>query len=401
MSPAFFFGSILAMYYFIGRWTFARLDGDNTIAPMVEQPRLWLVAILVAMAIAIQCGLSRRAKQFRPAGTDFAIIAFLGYMLLTSVWGPDTELARGKLFEVSLLITVAAVIAVSRNSSLDDQLHLGFWTTIVAIGVALGGLALLYGSDSRAYAPGGGPNTFGRNMGLTAFGAVYLASRYGSVVRFGSVGMFAAAAMLVIRSGSRGGLLSFGVSAATYTVCAKMSIGKKALIVASVGAATAAALFYTDTGQQAIEVFGGRILQQTVENRYLSGRDELWFDALEMMQERPIFGWGLDGYRANSWNYPHNIFLEVAVEGGAIGVLLLLNIPRAWFQHVRHAKLPVSRSHLAALVLTFVAAQSSGDLFDSRGVFLMAALSIPPLAASRGASRFRTTVPIRTRQATA
>jgi O-antigen ligase len=377
MSPALIFGSLLAMYYFIGRWTFARLDGDYALTPMVEQPRFWLVAALAGMAVVIQCSLSRRARQFRLTGVDAATIAFLGYMLLTSLWGPDNELAYIKWFEVSLLLAVALVVAIARNGVLDDQVHVGFWATIVLIGLALGALSIVHGGDARAYAPGGGPNTFGRNMGLTAFGAAYLASRYGTFARIGSIGVIGTAAMLVVRSGSRGGLLSFGVAGAVYTVTSKMSIAHKALIVAAVGVATGLAMLYTDAGQQAIDVFTGRIVQQTLENRYLSGRDDLWLDALEMMRDRPMFGLGLDGFRANSWNYPHNIFLEVAVEGGAVGLLLLLNIPRAWLRHVSRAREPVSRTYLAALALTFVAAQTSGDLFDSRGVFLLVALSLP------------------------
>ncbi len=377
MSAAFGLGSFLAIYYFVGRWTFARLDGDYALVPMIEQPRFWLVALLVAMAGVIQSGIPRSARQFRPTGVDLTIFVFLGYMLLTGIWAQDAELARDKAFEISLILTVAMVVAVSRSCRLDEQMNVGFWTTIVVIGVALGGLALLRANDSRTFAPGGGPNTFARNMGLTAFGTLFLASRYGILLRISSIALVATAALLVVRCGSRGGLLSFTLAAATHAIAAKTGVVKKLLIVGVMVAATALALFYTDAGQQAVEVFTGRIIEQTVENRHLAGRDDLWFRALEMAQERPFFGWGLNGFRANSWNYPHNIFMEVTVEGGIVGLLLLLNVGRSCWRQLRRQRLRIVRTHLAALVLTFAAAQTSGDLFDSRGVFLMLALSMP------------------------
>lgn len=389
MSIQFCFGILLAIYYFVGRWTFARLDGDYAQVSMVEQPRFWLTAMLVALALAIHSTAERQARQFRPCRVDIALSIFLCYMLLTSLWAPHAELAATKAFELALLLTVALVLMTCRSKAFDADLKLGFWMAIVVIGMALGGLALLNASDTRAYAPGGGPNTFGRNMGLTAFGALFLAARYGVLVRLSSIGVFALAALLIVRCGSRGGLLSFSIATAVYGVTAKTSLVNKLLMMAAMGVATGIALTYTDAGQQAVDVFQGRIVEQTMENRYLSGRDDLWLQALEMIAERPLLGWGLDGFRANSWNYPHNILMEVTAEGGTVGLLLLLNVIYAWWQDARKRAYRVLRSDLAALVLTFMAAQTSGDLFDSRGVFLTCALSLPSIIGAPQRSRRR------------
>jgi O-antigen ligase len=239
-------------------------------------------------------------------------------------------------------------------------------------------------------------------MGLSAIGALYLASRFGVIARIGSIGLFATAAMLVVRCGSRGGLLSFGVAAATYTITSKTRIANRVLLIAAVSTVTAAALVYTQAGQQAVEVFGGRIIEQTVENRYLSGRDELWFMSLDMTREQPIMGWGLNGFRAMSTFYPHNIFLEVMVEGGSIGLLLLLNAGWAWWRNFRRHRHLISRFDLAALALLFTAAQTSGDLYDSRGIFLVLALSLPAAQLiQRRPSRQSGTVPVRRKPAAA
>lgn len=379
MSPSSIIGCLLALYFYVGRWTFARIEGDYAAVPAIEQPRFWLVAALVAAGAVALCSSSRAFQRFRVVSVDTAILAFLGYMLMTAVWADNTELAAEKAFEVALMWTVALVIAITRSRWLHDDIQFGFWGSMVIIGVAMGALAIWNG-DSRAYAPGGGPNTFSRNMGLMALGAMYLASRMGVAARVGGIALVAIAALLILSSGSRGGLLAFSVAMGVYAMTAKSRIVKKSLVAGAMATAIAFALWCTDVGGQALEVFQGRIVEQTVENQYLAGRDDLWLQAMEMAAERPFAGWGLDGFRANSWVYPHNLFLEVVVEGGLPALLLLLNTGRAWWSHSRRTGHRISQAPLVALALTFTAAQTSGDLFDSRGVFLMLALATPAVA---------------------
>jgi O-antigen ligase len=203
----------------------------------------------------------------------------------------------------------------------------------------------------------------------------------------------AVAALLIVLCGSRGGLLSFAVAGSVYVMLTKASIARKACFVAAMVLATAIVLFYTEPGRQAIEVFNGRIIELTIERQYLAGRGELWTQALQLFVERPLFGWGLDGFRANSWNYPHNIFLEVMVEGGAVGLLLFLNVFRAWRGQCRRSNLRTPSVSLVALALTVTAAQTSGDLFDSRGIFLMLALATPPRLLTTVQNRLRRLTP--------
>src|SRR6202008_403688 len=98
---------------------------------------------------------------------------FLSYMLLTVIWASDADLAADKAYELLLVLVVAAVVAVSRPYDDGESLLLGFWTTVVFIGLVFAAFALTDAGDARAVALGGGPNTFGRNMGLAAIGAIY------------------------------------------------------------------------------------------------------------------------------------------------------------------------------------------------------------------------------------
>jgi O-antigen ligase len=369
------FGCLLALYFLVGRWSIDRLDGALDDGSVFQQPRAWIVAMLVVWAsLAISGRTGKRAATWM-ISIDAAICLFLGYMLLASLWSPSSELACDKAIDLGLLLTVALVIAMSRPVLSHDRVLDGFWWAIVLVGVAMAGLAILNATGGRIYVPGGGPNTFGRNMGLMALGAAYLASRYGTKVSPISAAVMIVAVLLILMSGSRGALLSTAIGIVTLLVAARASLLTKFAISSVITLAAAFLLFETVTGKDALEVFQSRIIETTVYDRNLSARDDLWLDALDWAKERPWLGWGLNGYRANSWTYPHNMFLEVIVEGGGIGLLLLLNVGRAWWSHMRRSRFHVPRVPVAALALLFTAAQTSGDLFDSRGVFLLLALS--------------------------
>jgi O-antigen ligase len=247
----------------------------------------------------------------------------------------------------------------------------------VLAGAAMAGVAILKSTGGRVYIPGGGPITFGRNMGLMGLGAAYLAGRYGAAAKPVCVGLMLVAMLMVLLSGSRGALIASCVGALTLLVTARISVASKVAAAGALALIGAAILLNTRTGENARDVFESRIVEQTIHQRYLAGRDDLWLDAADWIQERPWLGWGLNGYRANSWTYPHNIFLEVTVEGGIVGLLLLLNIARIGWTQLRSIRFRVPRVPLAALALLTASAQSSGDLFDSRGVFLLIALIAP------------------------
>ena len=231
-------------------------------------------------------------------------------------------------------------------------------------------------------------------MGLMGLGAAYLAAAYGRAARPACVAAIAVAMLMVMLCGSRGALLSSSMGAFVLLLTAREPLAKKIAAAAAVALLGAALILSTSAGQNALETFQNRIVLNTFEKQHLAGREDLWLDAVGWIIERPWFGWGLNGYRANSWNYPHNLFLEVTMEGGLVGLLLLLNVGWAWWRKFWQQRHRLPRSSLAALALTFTAAQTSGDLFDSRGVFLMLALATPTTLVDCSNPRLRRRRPV-------
>lgn len=379
LHPAFLLGNLLALYFLLGRWTFARLEGVYDEGHLWEQPRVWVIGLMLPLAGLMYYELRQRgATQLRTI--DVAICTWLLYMLTSALWAPETEHLATKVSEVGMLLAVAISIALSRSAITDSRTLLGFWYGVVAAGAAMGILALVMSTGGRVFTPTGGPNIFGRNMGLVGVGALMLASRGNVAGKPFYYALVILSPMWVVMSGSRGALLALGVAGLVLLWTAKTRWATKIVGVAALGCMGAVAFFTTEFGQNAVEVFRHRILQQTVQQRYTSSRDDLFTHAIDVGLENLILGCGLSGFRAHSWTYPHNIVLETFAEGGLVGVALLAVVLLAWWRHLATCNHKTPGSLLAAMALMFTAASFSGNFYDSRGVFLLLALSIAPLA---------------------
>lgn len=53
-----------------------------------------------------------------------------------------------------------------------------------------------------------------------------------------------------------------------------------------------------------------------------SGRQTIYFNTLELIREKPIFGYGLFSYKSLLGYLPHNLFLEILIQGGIIYLLI-------------------------------------------------------------------------------
>ena len=56
------------------------------------------------------------------------------------------------------------------------------------------------------------------------------------------------------------------------------------------------------------------------------GRQQMYLKAIDLIKERPILGYGIGGFEKNSnfGGYPHNMFLEIMVSFGFVGLIVFL-----------------------------------------------------------------------------
>ena len=146
---------------------------------------------------------------------------------------------------------------------------------------------------------------------------------------------------------------------------------------------TAAAIAVFVVGPAVVEQFHSRFLVQTFQQQYDGHRGEIAHSAWELFEAHPFAGAGLDGYYAlvgvgTSLEYPHNLALATAGEGGSVGqsvgpTLLVLTLVAFTWVVMGRWPLAVETLHAAAgAVYMLTASMFSGGYYDSRflGFFL-------------------------------
>ncbi|MBM3695488.1 MAG: hypothetical protein FJW79_06105 [Actinobacteria bacterium] len=384
-------GALAAGFLLVGRWSPTRLFGElgGAIGEVVR-PRLWALLTLVLAAARV-----RQLASVRPLGqetrigvtADRLLLILLGYMVISVFWTPDQALGMEKAFE--LMLTGVAVVSISvcvKRQGAEEFLGAFWWTLaggasllVVAAFLSLTGLLRL-ASDivqaDRFAVLGGGANSFGRLAGVLTVMVLWVVLGGGRRgIRAVPVLPFAVVALVL--SGSRGALVSAAAACALLIAGNSRRPGTTLVmlgIVAVAGVTLVRSGLATDRLANTVDT---RIVSSLVGERYMAGRSGLYRDALACGSSVPVFGAGLAAFEAQGFGvYPHNLELEVWCETGGVGVALLAAVVvavvgGAWL--VRGAGNQLSR---AVLFMLFLAAQFSGDLFDSRGVFLLVPIAL-------------------------
>ncbi len=360
----------IVLFLLSGRWGLSRVFSVPD--SVFTAPRGWLVGITVFVAL-IPVARARTPRSLPPIG----FLVFVGYFLLSVAWAPDADLAARKA--IDLLLMAFGVLAL-RRLVVVTGVHATTQELWTVFGVILGGFALLglaaglASGSGRLAVLGGGPNVYGRNMGVlfvVCLGVLLQGRSHRALAIAGVV----AAGLLVLLTGSRGamaGLLA-GVVALLYV--RRLEISRTLLVFLLLGTVLALVAQFTELGQSAMASFEHRVTVLTFEQNYDSGRGRLRDAALALAQRHPITGGGLNAFKAGEFGvYPHNIGLEALSEGGLLGVLALL-LALAFPLLSVIARLPgVDPTTAGLFMLHFTCAQTSGDFYDSRGVFLFAML---------------------------
>lgn len=392
MSPRVLVCSTLALFLVVGRWNFGRLTGADD-PSFVLEPRVWLVALVAAIAFA-PIAMPTAELTLRGRRVAVALLAFLGYHVVSSAWAPDFAMAATKGFELVLIaVVLSATIRLSSVLSLR-ALADGLWSALVVVFSIFAVFALLGSGDenSRLAVLGGGPNVFGRNMALLALFCMNALLR--ARIRAVPVVGLAVAGMLVLLSGSRGAMLACGTGTLVLLWVHRVRPSRLLWLAIVAIAAVAVVATFTDFGQAAMTMFRERVVRLTLEEEHDSGRSTLYDQAIALGMSAPIYGDGLAGFPARGlFVYPHNMVLEAFAEGGLVGVATLvvaLSFPLLAIVRRRTGR---NALELAAFAALLASAQFSGDFYDSRGVLLFGLLAvlgeslrsgpIAPLAARR------------------
>lgn len=393
-------GGGLAVYLVTGSWGLHRV---TSLEPALWwEPRTWAVLGLAVLAFRprMSPGLGVGAPDGRLLAAE---LLWLAGTLLTLAWAPVLELGVDGAIDLGLMSVVA--IALYRLLQTGDARVLidAFERALLALLLLLLATAVAGGLGSgRLAALGGGPNVFGRNMGLLCVLSLDRAMRgasrgpSASARQTGWPIVAAFAALLVALSGSRGAMFATAVALVCLLALGRARLERRLIVVAGFSILGLCAVAFTELGASVSESFAKRVLDLFFREHYVSGRDRIYALALERGFDTPLFGRGLNSFPASTpWPYAHNIFLDAWFETGAFGVALLslyfVTMGRGTLRALARERSGGRWAGVdglrAAAILILVASQFSGGRYDARGLFGFAALSLVsfsrPLASAR------------------
>ncbi|HYO58399.1 O-antigen ligase family protein [Archangium sp.] len=384
-------GLIAALYVLAGRWGFHRLASANPEPDPFLELRLWIVMGGLVLAAV---GLVHRAhRAARPGETrldtqlSMALLVFFGYLCASALWAPDASLALGKLYELVLAGVMSVGFGLAALRQPAARVLDAFWAVVVTATalMALAGVRqLLSGSGgARLAVLGGGPNVFARLMGLLALGALYFWYRRGRAWLW--IPLAATGVILALLTGSRGGAVAIVAGVITFLVVGRVPLRRLALLSLLATAAVGVATTLSPLGKALDRSLEERFLRLTLKYEgssdseskvYLSGRESLYASAYELGLDNPVTGAGLAAFPALGLGvYPHNLFLEVFCEGGALGLAFLGWALLAFLRSMLRGRRGLDGATVGAVVLVLLGSQSSGDLYDSRALFLLMVMS--------------------------
>jgi len=367
-------GFLLALFLLSGRWGLDRLS-EGQGSPLFEI-RLW-ITLLFLLIVGLFSWVKRKQETI-PKDTllyrvlIFSIIGYLLYSVISAAWSPEASLAVGKSYEILLIFMVIFGIGILSFVMDLEEVANSFLVSVVFIGMAISVMALILlyrSSTSRIAVLGGGPIVFGRIMGYLLIGSLYFWRKS----RFPMPWLAATfiAGVLVLLSGSRGAMLACVVASIGYFFLERVRIRKIFGFVFAGLVFFLCVIFFTGLWDVMSKVGEERVVKLLFLERYMSGREFFYATAFEMGSQRLLAGWGLAAFSMRiPGSYPHNIFLETFSEGGMLGLgFLSLFIGLSFLSFRRRGK-GMASTFFCLWILLFVAAQFSGDLYDSRGLFL-------------------------------
>lgn len=386
-------GVLCGVYMLLGRWSFARLEyGQDTLDSLALQVGNYVLMVIALVTLFRFGGHKKvRSRCIRPMFLVPSMLVFLLYEACAAAWSPPEIQTLTKTVEIVSLAIIALSVSFWSSSDECEMFQKWFLLTYCAVVMIFGVLvAAGYGlrDDTRTAPFGGGPNPFGRNVGIACFGALWLVRK--KIGKYWS--SFALLSpVLVLMSGSRGALVALSAGALTYITTELRSLWKRGVALLVIVVGLMGIIDYTDFGKEALSTFERRVLQLTIEDRYDSQRSSLAETAFIIGLDNLVFGAGLASFAFFSTEkYAHNIFLEVFSETGIIGVLLLLVPLLIFLRFIVRNWSKVDRLVLCSFVVAFTHAQFSGSLFDSRNVLVFLILAstimvVPHKASTYGA----------------
>lgn len=381
----------------VGGLSLGRFNLEYEVWGFLGQTRYWLFYIF-ALLMLVSITLDRR-KSLIPAGVKGVVLLAIvlhGYIILSAFWAPNRADALAKILDILLLIGILFcapfVFCHSPEESTRFLLKVFWW---VALFFGIGILTNYWTDDEGLKAFWAGAIGSSRVLATGILTSLYLFVKTKKTYFLFPIPLLLAG---VVFSGNRGAFLALMVASLGFFWFARQELKVKKILFSSLIIITLLlSVFSTPYFEEKLPSFWGSFWvnqeeQYQFENLYLADRDLLFATAWKMFLENPINGAGLGSFEGlREEIYPHNLILNIASDGGMIGLFLFLLIGiiliRRWF-------LPKKLEHSAALcigIFYFICSMLAGTYYDARFMWLFFLLYLMPatLGETKTALTFR------------
>lgn len=335
----------------------------------------------------------KRGKANRYAlAISGAGIMFVAWICLSLLWTEGTDYAKQKaIYSATLLlwplIGVSLIVAQEKARLLRLLVVFVIASTLVAVDTILLGITVGFGAVMIVL--DGQHLGIGRVIGLSA-GIVLVGSAAapGRTLRIICFGLFFVFIFVLVFSGGKGPLVAIVAALLSPFIAQPLTsksplvkYGRNLMLVGIVAVFGTIVLVSSGMKLATIERAGIISDDRAIDN---STSERLFYyqTAWDHWKESPVIGKGIGSFpellgRNDASAYPHNIFLEVGVETGIVGVSLFLFILLLGFYRLGLRgmyKDPYKMILMILFINTLVNAQFTEDLTGNRMLFAMTGL---------------------------
>lgn len=373
---------LLALTALSGQFSLVRVSSRFETLGWMGEPRILLMAALIVLSLPLINQFKYREPRL--GRKDYSslflaiVVIFHFYLIVTYIWSPFGSYSKEQVLSVGLVIVMLCMAYLLAHFDNERTISVFLRTLFLASLIyAVAGLFELSFEPSAGFSfLWGGPNVYVRVVGTGVFVAVYLWMKTSRRIWLISIPVLLLSTMM---SGSRGGIASFLIALALSLFLIVKRARKLVVIMAMILILVLVFLYLPITAsyRQFIEA-RYQLTSQDFAGEYQRSRGGIYSRAWQTFSRYPLMGIGIGGFRESEYSYPHNLLLNVAAEGGLLGLfllgLLLLPLVLRWRQTRK-----LEHNTCFVLAVFFLAVNMfSGSYYDWRFIWLFLILFMTP-----------------------
>lgn len=319
-------------------------------------------------------------------------IAFAGWALSTYLWTPGRIYSTQKVLYIwTLVLWALAAPALIISADLRRIKRFGIIVILFSIIVSFEAISQYIQAGQPGFVRVFGSNYLGlgRIAGLAliisyAYFLFWARSSFAKLIAVALAGLFL---WVLLVGGARGPFIA-AIFSASIPIFFAMHISLKrrvikierfaGLITIIIIAAIVLFAFFYQTGQMTQTMYRLQVLASDGMGDSVEARIQHYAHAMEVWGQAPLTGNGIGAWPilndgVDSRGYPHNVFLEVLVELGLVGLILfsmLIVYALTFLKPLKAAGAqPLKILLLMLIMYTFLNSMVSGDIPDNRLLF--------------------------------